>query len=120
MLAAEGSDVDINATLTKTRLYQNFTDAATARGFYDAKNARLCSCIGLRIWLVPYAMSNDCMKRSMSGQGLTHREPALDEDDFERYVKSRFPLMLPGRDVLWVLGGRTDTNRGKCCTFATT
>ena len=79
-----------------------------------------CSCIGLRIWLVPYAMSNDCMKRSMSGQGLTHREPALDEQDFERYVKSLFPLMVAGRDVLWVLGGRTDTNRGKCCTFATT
>ena len=47
------------------------------------------------------------------GQGLTHREPALDEQDFERHVKSFYPLILPGRDVLWVLGGRTDTNRGK-------
>jgi hypothetical protein len=79
---------------------QTLTDAATARGFYDAKNARLC--------------------HVFEGQGLTHREPALDEQDFERYVKSLFPLMVAGRDVLWVLGGRTDTNRGKCCTFATT
>ena len=62
-------------------------------GFYDAKNARLC--------------------HVFEGQGLTHREPALDEQDFERYVKSLFPLMVAGRDVLWVLGGRTDTNRGK-------
>ena len=44
---------------------------------------------------------------------LTLREPALVEQDFERYVKSMFPLMLPGRDVMWVLGGRTDTNRAK-------
>ena len=79
---------------------QTLTDAATARRFYDAKNARLC--------------------HVFEGQGLTHREPALDEQDFERYVKSLFPLMVAGRDVLWVLGGRTDTNRGKCCTFATT
>ena len=47
------------------------------------------------------------------GQGLTHREPALDEKDFERYVKSLSPLMVAGRDVLWVLGGRTETNRPK-------
>ena len=63
----------------------NFTEAATVTGFYyDVKNARLC--------------------QVFEGQGLTHREPALDEQDFERYVKSILPLMLPQRDVLWVLG----------------
>jgi len=62
-------------------------------GVYDVKHARLCNVF--------------------EGQGLTHREPALDEQDFERYVKSLSPLMVPGRDVLWVLGGRTDTNDRK-------
>ena len=47
------------------------------------------------------------------GQGLTHREPVLDEGDFDRYVQSLEPLMVAGRDVLWVLGGRTETNRLK-------
>ena len=91
--AAEGSSVAIHATLTKTRLYQNLTDAATVMGFYDVKNARLCTVF--------------------EGQGLTHREPALDEGDFERYVQSLEPLMVIGRDVMWVLAGRTETNRVK-------
>ena len=47
------------------------------------------------------------------GECLTHREPALHEADFERYAKSLYPLMVAGRDVLWVLRGRTDTNRTK-------
>lgn len=47
------------------------------------------------------------------GEGLTHREPALDEEDFERYVKSFSPLAQHGRDILCVLGGRTQTNNGK-------
>ena len=50
---------------------------------------------------------------SFEGQGLTHREPVLDENDFDRYLQSLEPLMVPGRDVLWVLGGRTETNRLK-------
>ena len=93
IIFAEGTAVEIHASLTKTRLYQNLTEAATVMGFYDIKNARLCSIF--------------------EGQGLTHREPALDEEDFERYVKSIFPLMVAARDVLWVLVGRTDTNRSK-------
>ena len=93
LLVAEGSDVEVYATVTKTRLYQNLTEAATVMGFYDVKNARLCNIY--------------------EGTGLTHREPALDEADFERYVKSFSPLMESGRDVMWVLGGRTDTNRVK-------
>ena len=52
-------------------------------GFYDVKNAKLCNIY--------------------EGEGLTHREPLLDEDDFERYLHAVDPLLHPGRDVLWVL-----------------
>eukprot|EP00959_Pyramimonas_sp_CCMP1952_P357249 7480592-Pyramimonas_sp.AAC.1 len=62
MITAECSAMDINASVTKTRLYQNLTDYASVMGFYDVKNAKLC-CV-------------------FEGQGLTHREPALDEQDF--------------------------------------
>ena len=93
MIVAQGSDVEIKATVTKTRWYQHLTESAPVMGFYDVKNARLCN-----VW---------------EGQGLTHTEPALDDEDFERYVKSFVPLMLPARDVLWVLGGRTEANRMK-------
>ena len=64
-----------------------------SNGFLRSKNARLCT--------------------TFEGNGLTHREPALDESDFERYVKSFSPLVQAGRDVLWVLGGRTESNVGK-------
>ena len=62
-------------------------------GFYDVKHARLCNVF--------------------EGEGLTHRGPALHEADFERCAKSLYPLMIAGRDVLWVLGGRTDTKTAK-------
>ena len=43
LLVAEGSGTDVHASVTKTRLYQNLTEAATVMGFYDVKNARLCA-----------------------------------------------------------------------------
>ena len=93
LLVAEGTDVEVFATVTKTRLYQNLAEAATVMGVYDVKNARMCNIY--------------------EGTGLTHVEPALDEADFERYVKACWPLLEIGRDVMWVLGGRTDSNRVK-------
>ena len=51
-------------------------------GVYDVKNARMCS-ININ-----------------EGIGLTHVEPALDEPDFERFVKACSPLLEIGRDVL--------------------
>ena len=45
--------------------------------------------------------------------GLTHREPILDETDFEKFVETVTPLLKPNRDVLWVLAGRTDSNVSK-------
>ena len=44
------------------------------------------------------------------GAGLTHREPLVDETDFERFVATVAQLLQPSRDVMWVLCGRTDSN----------
>jgi hypothetical protein len=49
--------------------------------------------------------------------GLTHREPLLDETDFERFVAAVEPLMHAGRDVLWVPAGRTDSSLPKVKTI---
>jgi hypothetical protein len=37
----------------------------------------------------------------------------LDEADFDRFVATVDPLLKPGRDVLWVLAGRTESNHPK-------
>ena len=42
--------------------------------------------------------------------GLTHREPLLDEKDFERFMATIEPLLQPRRDVVWVMAGRTESN----------
>ena len=47
------------------------------------------------------------------GDSLTRVEPALEEAEFERYIKSLIPLMHTGRDASRVLGGRTGTNSVK-------
>jgi hypothetical protein len=39
-----------------------------------------------------------------------HREPLLDDADFLRFVGTVDPLMKAGRDVMWVLVGRTESN----------
>ena len=43
-------------------------------------------------------------------RGLTHREPLIDEKDFERFIATMEPLLQPRRDVMWVLAGRTKSN----------
>ena len=45
--------------------------------------------------------------------GLTHREPLIEETDFTRFVSTVEPLMRGGRDVMWVLAGRTESNLPK-------
>ena len=42
MIVAQGSDVETKATVTKTRLYQHLTEAATLMSFYAVKNTKLC------------------------------------------------------------------------------
>ena len=80
LLSATGSDGgDLRKLVTKSRMYQNLTCEAPVMGFYDPKNARLCT--------------------TFEGHGLTHREPALGEVDFDRYVRSFSPLAH--RDVMW-------------------
>ena len=51
--------------------------------------------------------------RTLFVAGLTHREPLLDEGDFLRFVSTVEPLMKAGRDVMWVLVGRTESNLPK-------
>ena len=93
VVLAEGTHAEIKANVASTRLYQNLTEAAPCMGFYDVKNAKLCNVY--------------------DGEGLTHREPVLDEEDFERFLQAVDPLIYPGRDVVWVLTGRTDSNLPK-------
>ena len=42
-LVAQLTPLEIAASVTNTRLYQNLTDAAPFMAFYDVKNAKLCS-----------------------------------------------------------------------------
>ena len=42
-LVAEGTGVEIQATVTSTRLYKNLTEEVPFMGFYDCKNAKLCN-----------------------------------------------------------------------------
>lgn len=44
---------------------------------------------------------------------LTAREPLVNEVQFERFVKTSTQLMSPGRDIMWVLCGRAESNVGK-------
>ena len=57
-------------------------------------------------------MCRTCRSKHFS-PGLTHREPLLDATDFERFVATVDPLLKPGRDVVWVLAGRTESNLPK-------
>ena len=85
--------MDIQKSVTSTRLYQNLTASVPLMGFYDVKNARLCNIF--------------------EGEGLMHREPCLDSDDVERFLATVVPLMKPGRDMIWLLTGRTESNLAK-------
>ena len=62
-------------------------------GFYDVKNARLCS--------------------TFEGEGIMHREPILDADDVERFLATVVPFMRPERDLIWILAGRMESNLTK-------
>ena len=93
-LVAQGSHLEIKANITSTRLYRNLTEAVPLMALYDVKNAKLC--------------------KIFEGECLTHREPLLDETDFDRFVQTVEPLMQPGRDILWVLAGRTDGRTRLC------
>ena len=85
--------MEIQKSVTTTRLSHNLTEDAPFMGFYDVKNARLCNIF--------------------EGEGLMHREPIVDVDDIERFLATVVPLMRPGRDLIWVLAGRTESNLAK-------
>ena len=92
-LVATGDHVEIRQSVTTTRLYQNLTESVPFMAFYDVKNARLCNIF--------------------EGEGLMHREPILDSEDLERFLATVVPLMRAGRDLIWVLAGRADSNISK-------
>ena len=58
-------------------------------------------------------MKNAKLCNIYEGANLMHREPLFDEEDFERYLNAVDPLLHPGRDVVWVLCGRTESNINK-------
>ena len=58
-------------------------------------------------------MKNAKLCNVFHGEGLTHRELVVDEADFARFVATVEPLLQPGRDVMWVLTGRTESNLPK-------
>ena len=92
-LVAKPTHTETHANLTTTRLYQNLTDQVTSMAFYDVKNARLCNVF--------------------QGEGLTHREPLVDEKDFEKFTATVDGLLKAGRDCFWVLIGRVESNEAK-------
>ena len=92
-LVVEGDHLDMRKSVAETRLSQNLTESALLMGFYDVKNARLCSIF--------------------EGESLSHREPVLDTEDVERFLATVVPLMRAGRDVTWILAGRTESNVSK-------
>ena len=42
-----------------------------------------------------------------------HREPCLHSDDVELFLATVVPLLKPGRDLIWILAGRTESNLTK-------
>ena len=90
--------METKPNVTSMRLYHNLTEVVPLMAFDDVKNTKFFLSIDGKIF---------------EGEGLTHGEPLLDEIDFDRLVQTVEPLMQPGRDTLWVLAGRVDSNLQK-------
>ena len=90
-LVSQGTHVELQKTVTSTRLYENLTAAAPCMAVYDVKNAKLC-----RVF--------------EDKDNLLTKEPALDETDFERFATTVHPLLEAGRDIFWVFAGRAPSN----------
>ena len=80
------------AYVTKTRLFANLTSQVPMMCFYVVKNAKLCA--------------------AEEGRGLLQREPLLDSDDLDTFLATVIPtnLVKPGRDSIWIMAGRTESN----------
>ena len=85
---ASGTVENILTDLVSTHPYLHFTASVPCMAFYDVKNARFCN--------------------NFAKEELTHREPILDDLDFERFVGSAEPILQPGRDIMWVLAVRSE------------
>ena len=70
---------------SRPRVYQNMTEEAPFDGLLRREETRLC-------------------------EGLTDRAPVLGPDEVERFLAMVVPFVRPGRGVIWILAGRTESN----------
>ena len=61
-IVAEGSHVEIIASVTNTLLYQNLTDAVPWMAFYDVKNAKLCNIYEGEGYMMSTVFPTSCSK----------------------------------------------------------
>jgi hypothetical protein len=61
-ICAEGSHVEIIASVTNTRLYQNLTESVSCMAFYDVKNAKLCNIFEGEGYMMSTVFPTSCSK----------------------------------------------------------
>jgi hypothetical protein len=71
-IVAEGSHVEINASVTSTRLYQNLTDAVPCMAFYDVKNAKLCNIFEGEGYIIFTVFPTSCSKPYFPRSGVSN------------------------------------------------
>ena len=65
LLVAEGTHAEIKASVTTTRLYQHLTESVPCMGFYDVKNAKLCSLLECE-GVIMYSVSDTVFRTTRS------------------------------------------------------
>ena len=99
-LVSHGDHAELRKDVVRTRLYQNLGEDVPLMAFYDVKNAKMCAVY--------------------QGETLQHREPVIDVIDLERFLATVAELMKSGRDVAWIMAGRTESNLPKLRKILTT
>ncbi len=91
VLTRDGNHDELTKNVTATELYQNLESTGCRfMGVYDTKNARLCDVF--------------------VGEGLSQREPCVDEEDLQAFCTTMNNIMKANTDVCWILGGRIESN----------
>jgi hypothetical protein len=71
-IVAEGSHVEIIASVTNTLLYQNLTDAVPWMAFYDVKNAKLCNIYEGEGYMMSTVFPTSCSKPYLISSGVSN------------------------------------------------
>jgi hypothetical protein len=71
-ILAEGSHIEIVASVRNTRLYQNLTDAVSCMAFYDVKNAKLCNIFEGEGYMMATVFPTSCSKHYLPGSGVSN------------------------------------------------